>query len=156
MGRETSICFSLMTTKFRSLLGFTTLRPRLVHEQKIMICEKFRHSLQVRGGMTRVMVTSHKSCPTLYPPHYHYPLILPENTPIIGYRHCPAKNLWLSCLCTVYSVYLFLHEYHILKADYLSVTCNIWKRGLHLGLQSTLCRHLRTDCQVWPMWNCWF
>ena len=88
MGRKTSICFSLMTTKFRSLLGFTTLRrPRLVHEQKIMICEKFRHSLQVRGGMTRVMVTSHKSCPTLYPPHYHYPLILPENTPIIGYTH---------------------------------------------------------------------
>ena len=110
--RETSICFPLMTTKFRSLLGFTSLRrPRLVHEQKIMICEKFRHSLQVRGGMTRAMVTSHKSCPT-----QSATLSLPFDTPrkysIIGYRHyvlqsisnCPVFVLYTVFICFYMSI----------------------------------------------------
>ena len=69
---------------------------------------------------------------------------------------CKASLIVLSLYC-IQCLSVSVHEYHILKADYLSVTCNIWNRSLHLILSRHLfCRHLRSDCRVWTMWNCWF
>ena len=69
---------------------------------------------------------------------------------------CKESLIVLSLYC-IQCLSVSVHEYHILKADYLSVTCNIWNRSLHLILSRHLfCRHLRTDYRVCTMWNCWF
>ena len=136
-----------MTTKFRSLLGFRTLRPRRVHEQKIMICEKFRHSLQVRGGMTRAMITSHKSCPTP-PTHCHYyPFILSENTQSLETDkiNILQKGLLKKLIPSLYC--LISVSTWVSHLESWLLVCDMQHSDTRPApAQGTFCPHLRIDC----------